>query len=43
MLEIKSEIRALIASLEGADPIPYYKIVDKLNQLIRMLDDLEGE
>lgn len=40
MLEIKSEIRELLAALERGD-VSTYKIVDKLNQLLRMLDALE--
>lgn len=40
MRAIKSEIRALIALIEQGD-ILNYKIVDKLNQLIQMLDELE--
>lgn len=40
MLAIKSEIRELLAAIEREE-VPAYKIVDKLNQLIRMLDALE--
>lgn len=45
MREIKAEMRELIASIERGG-IENYKIVDKLNQLLRMLDEadeLEGK